>query len=193
MPVTGDVNDRDPDDHSYTIAWERDKQYWYDLTHDPFKDPGDLSKEVVLVDEFSRTNTLVVPVHANAYQVRDLWSQILELPRDIAMEVASSNGHEFYWSLATTKPVVPYSFVATNFRGNAEIFEGPPQFIADQLSRILGVKIPPLSKCKITSRRSHGSLIEYDGEVPQLSHKLLKTHNLAWRINNSVIAAPSPT
>jgi hypothetical protein len=102
-PVTGDVDDRDPDDQSYSIVWEKDKQYWYHIVYDPSKDREGLSKEIIMVDEFDRTDTLVVPANANAYQVRDLWSQMLELPRDVTMEVAPANGREFYWTVGVHK------------------------------------------------------------------------------------------
>jgi hypothetical protein len=38
MPTVGDVDDRDPDDQSYTIRWENGKQYWCDIVYDPSKD-----------------------------------------------------------------------------------------------------------------------------------------------------------
>jgi hypothetical protein len=33
-PVTGTVENQDAEDHSYTITWEADKQYWYDIVYD---------------------------------------------------------------------------------------------------------------------------------------------------------------
>jgi hypothetical protein len=146
-----------------------------------------------MVDEFNRTDTLVVPANANAYQVRDLWSQMLELPDDITIQIASGNGHEFYWTLESSRPEITFTLSSTNLRGNANIFEGSPHFRAEQLSRRLGVKVPPLTACKITPRRYHGPIIEYDGEIPHLSHKLLKTHRLSWQMNGKIFAAPEPT
>jgi hypothetical protein len=193
MPTVGTVDDQDPDDHSYTITWEEDKQYWYDIIYDPSKDRDGHSKEIIMVDEFNRTDTLVVPANANAYQVRDLWSQMLELPDDVIMQVASGNGHEFYWTLEAARPEISFSFHSTNLRGNANIFEGSHHFRAEQLSRRLGIKIPPLTTCRVTPRRNHGPTIAYDGEVPQLSHKLLKTHRLSWQMDGKIFAAPEPT
>jgi hypothetical protein len=146
-----------------------------------------------MIDEFDRTDTLVVPADANAYQVRDLWSQLLELPREVTMQVASTNGYEFYWTLESSQLVTSFTFVSTNFRGNANIFEGSPHFRAGQLSRRLNVKIPPLVSCKLTPRRNCGPVINFDGEAPQLSHKLLKTHKLAWQMNGKIFAAPETT
>jgi hypothetical protein len=193
MPVTGDVDDRDPEDFSYSVTWEKDKQYWYHIVYDPSKDRVGQSKEILMVDEFDRTDTLIVPVNATIDQVRELWSRMLELSRGISMQVLSTNGREYYWSLSSAHPEVSFTFTAKNFRGNGNIFDGSPHFQGEQLSRRLNVKIPPLPFCRISPRRDSGQLIHYDEEVPQLSHKLLKTHKLAWQMNGKIIQAPEAT
>jgi hypothetical protein len=193
MPSTGTVDDQDPDDQSYTITWEEGKQYWYDIVYEPHKDRESASHEVVMIDDFDRTDTLVVPVNANVHQVRDLWKQILEIPDDIQLHVQTANNREFYWTLESPRSEIPFTFSAINLRGNANIFEGSSHFRAEQLSRRLGVKIPPLVACKITPRQRHGPVIEYDGEVPQLSHRLLKSHLFSWNLNGTIFTAPEVT
>jgi hypothetical protein len=193
MPTIGTVDDQDPDDQSYTINWEEGKQYWYDIVYEPGKDRKSTSHEVVMIDDCDRTDTLVVPVNANVYQVRDLWKQLLEIPDEVQLHVQTANNHEFYWTLESSRNELTFTFSATNLRGNANIYEGPSHFRAEQLSRRLGVKIPPLTSCKLTPRQRNGPLIEYDGEIPQLSHKLLKSHLFSWNLNGTIFTAPEVT
>jgi hypothetical protein len=136
----GTVDNQDDEDHSYTIEWEADKQYWYDIIYDPSKDRDTRSKEIVMVDPSDRTDTFVVPVNANVHQVRDLWKRHLEIPHDIEMHVQTSNDHEFYWSLETARTIIAFTFKSSNFHGNASVFEGSPHFVAEQLSRDLSLK-----------------------------------------------------
>jgi hypothetical protein len=80
LPVIGTVDDQDEEDHSYTITWEENKQYWYGIIYDPSKDRESKSKEIAMVDPADRTDTLVVPINADVFQVRDLWKRLLEIP-----------------------------------------------------------------------------------------------------------------
>jgi hypothetical protein len=144
-PVSGNVDDQDDEDHSYTIAWEVDKQYWFDVIYDPSRDRDGRSKEVVLVDPSDRSDTFVVPLNTNVHQVRDLWKRFIETPHNIEMHMQTSNDHEFYWSLETARELVTFTLKTSNFHGNANIFEGSPTFVMEQLSRNLGLKMPPLT------------------------------------------------
>jgi hypothetical protein len=193
FPVIGSVDDQDDEDPSYTIAWEADKQYWYDIIYDPSKDRDTRCKEIVMVDPSDRTDTFVVPVNSNVHQVHDLWKRYLEIPHDIEMHMQTANNHEFYWSLETDREVVAFTFRSSNFHGNANVFEGSPHFVAEQLSRNLGLKIPPLMLCRRTPRRGHGPSMQFDGEVPALNHRLLKEHRLSWNIEGTILSAPQVT
>jgi hypothetical protein len=193
FPASGNVEDQDDEDHSYSVTWEADMQYWFDVIYDPSRDRDSRSKEVIMVDAFDRSNTFVVPVNANVYQVRDRWSSFLEIPHDIQMHMLTAIEHEFYWSLETARDVVAFSFKASNFHGNASIFEGSPSFVTEQLSRNLGLKFPPLSLCQQSPRRGNGPAIEFGKEVPQLNHRLLKEHRLAWNLAGTILHAPEPS
>jgi hypothetical protein len=193
FPVSGNVEDQDDEDHSYTIAWEADKQYWYDIIYDPSRDRDSRSKEVVLVDASDRSDTFVVPVNANVHQVRDLWQRFLEVPYDIQMYMQTSNDHEFYWSLDTVRDLAAYTFKASNFHGSARVYEGSPNFVTEQLSRNLSLKLPPLTLCQQIPSRHHMD-INYGGEVwtgtPQLSQRLLKIHLLSWNLAGTILRSP---
>jgi hypothetical protein len=102
----------------------------------------------------------------------------------------TANDHEFYWSLETARDVVTFTFKTSNFHGNASIFDGSPTFVTEQLSRNLGLKMPPLTLCQQIPRRGHGPAINFDGEVPSLNHRLLKEHRLAWNLEGTILYAP---
>jgi hypothetical protein len=160
-PVTGSVENRDAEDHSYTITWEAGKQYWFDIVYDVAKDRHDRSKQILMVDFSGRVDTFVVPRTATAQQVADLWKSSLEVPADIGLEVRTGNGEEFYWGYRTAKDVVPYTFRAPNFHGDANVFTGSPHFEADQIGRLLDFKVPPFAKCLLNPRARGGSIIQF--------------------------------
>jgi hypothetical protein len=138
--VTGSIDDRDAEDFSYSITWEADKQYWFDIVYDISKDRRDLAKQVLMVDFSGRTDTFVIPRTATAQQVADLWKHFLEVPADIGMNVTTGNGEEFYWGYVTTKGVTPFTFQAPNMHSDVNIFIGTPQFESDQIGRLLDLK-----------------------------------------------------
>jgi hypothetical protein len=45
------------------------------------------------------------------------------------------------------------TLIAPNNRGNAIIYDGSETFKAEQMGRMLGVKIPPFVKCRIEDKR----------------------------------------
>jgi hypothetical protein len=80
FPVIGDVDDRDPDDGSYSITWEEGKQYWYDIVYDESKDRRGHAKDVRMIDPMDRVDTLVVPTNANIHEVLEIWARVLDIP-----------------------------------------------------------------------------------------------------------------
>jgi hypothetical protein len=116
LPTIGTVNDQDEENHSYTIQWEKDKQYWYDIVYDPFKDKDSDSKEIIMVDPADKTDVLVVPKDADVFQVRDIWSRLMELPSDVEMNVQTANQHEFYWNLESVRKEVTFTLRTLNFQ-----------------------------------------------------------------------------
>jgi hypothetical protein len=189
-PVTGSIENQDAEDHSYTINWEAAKQYLFDIVYDISKDRHSRSKQIRMVDFSGLVDTFVVPRTPMAQQVEDLWRQYLEVPDDIGMDVKTGNGEEFYWGYLTAKDLVTYTFRAANFHGDVRVFEGPPHFEADQISRILDVKMPPFAKCHLTPRARTGPIIQFDDEVAPLGLKILKQHLLVWNIEGRILKAP---
>lgn len=62
---------------------------------------------------------------------------------------------------------------------NAIIFAGSDTFKAEQLSRIFGVKVPPLEQCHITIQTDGSELIEQDEDWIPLALSVLREHALA--------------
>jgi hypothetical protein len=166
FPVIGDVQDKDPDDGSYSIAWEDNKQYWYDIVCEEGKERRGHAKEIRIVGAFNRVDTLVVPTNANIHEIVEIWKRVLEIPEDIQIEARRGNGTDSFWGYQSAKDVVPYTLRTTNMHGDPQVFPGPENFKADQIGRILGVKVPPFLHCQITPRLNDGEILVYDGEVP---------------------------
>jgi hypothetical protein len=190
FPVDGDVEDQDDEDHSYSVNWVAGAQYWFDVIYDHSRDRNSRSKEIVLVDESNRTDTFVVPVDANIYQVRDRWAAHIEAPHGTQVLMLTTNDHEYHWSLEPTGTPIAFTFRANNMHGNASVFDGSHTFVAEQLSRNLGIKAPPFSKCQLEPRPGHGPKITFAGDTPLLSHRLLRQHRLAWNLNGNLLYAP---
>jgi hypothetical protein len=95
-PVIGEVQDRDPDDGSYSITWEAGKQYWFDIVYDEGKDPRGEARQIRMVDYGGRVETFVVPVAAAAQQVAELWREVLEVTAGIGVEVRTGNDRECF-------------------------------------------------------------------------------------------------
>jgi hypothetical protein len=74
--------------------------------------------------------------------------------------------------------------------GDTSVFPGTDQFKADQIGRILDVKVPPIPQCEIIPRGNAGAIIQYDGGIPPLGMRILKEHLLAWNVNGRIFEAP---
>jgi hypothetical protein len=148
------------------------------------------SKEIILVDESNRTDTFVVPVGLSIHEVRDRWANFIEMPHAVQMRMLTANEHEYVWSLESNQEPVAFTFRSVNTHGNASVFDGSPTFVAEQLSRNLGIKTPPFSQCQLEPRRGHGPKISFTGGTPPLSHRLLRQHNLSWNMGGNILHAP---
>jgi hypothetical protein len=192
-PVVGTVDNQDAEDHSYSIDWEAEKQYWFDIIYDISKDRNGRAKEVLMVDFSGRTDPFVVPQAATAQQVADLWIRLLDVLDDIGLQVTSGNGHEHFGGYVTTKATVPFVFRTSNMRSDPSIFTGSLTFEADQIGRLFDIKVPPFPKCQIAPHHRDGSVIRYDDDLVPLGLKILKTHLLSWNLEGAILKAPQVT
>jgi hypothetical protein len=191
--VEGTVDNQDDEDHSYTIDWVADKQYWYEIIHDPSKDRDGRSRQILMVDGTGKTDTFVVPRTANVTQIRDLWARIIEVPHDVEMHLLAGNEEDHHWSLESMKEPAACTSRAVGFHGDIRIFSGSPHFEADQIGRLLDFKVPPLALCQSSPRRNLGPVIQYDAGVVPLGLRILKQHVLVWNLGGTMLRAPQIT
>jgi hypothetical protein len=76
--------------------------------------------------------------------VRDSWARFIEVPHDVQIHMVAFNDHEYHWGLDSAKAPIAFTFRSANIHGNVCIFDGSHTFVAEQLSRNLGIKVPPL-------------------------------------------------
>jgi hypothetical protein len=74
--------------------------------------------------------------------------------------------------------------------GDSLILPGPENFKADQIGRLLDVKVPPIEQCQITAQGKGGAIIQFDGEVKPLGLRILRQHLIAWNLEGRILEAP---
>jgi hypothetical protein len=105
----------------------------------------------------------------------------------------TGDGAHFHWALESGRDEMDYTIRTPDFRGDIRIYPGQAQFEAEQITRTLDIKMPPLAKCRVTQRKNHGPDIEYDEELVPLGLKIMKTHRLAWNYQGTILRAPEAT
>jgi hypothetical protein len=170
FPVIGAVGNQDAEDHSYDITWEEGKQYWFDIVNDDARDRTGNAKQIRMIDGHGRVDSFVVRNNATDLQIINLWKAVMEIPDGIQLSLRTRDNHDYYWGYHSQPETFPCTFLASNFHANANIFGGSEQFKAEQISRILSIKIPPFAQCHV-SRINGGSVnIQYGGEVVDMHH-----------------------
>jgi hypothetical protein len=181
------VDNQDSEDHSYDIVWEAEKQYWYDIIHDPSKDRSNRARQITMVYYTGKTDSFAIPSTATAQQIADIWRRVIEAPDDIGISVATGNDEVYHWGYVTTKETIPYAFCAPNMLSDVNIFPGKTTFEADQIGRLLDFKVPPLVKCHKEPRSRAGPIIRFDEDVTPLGLKILKTHLFSWNLEGTIL------
>jgi hypothetical protein len=185
-PVVGTVDNQDAEDFSYDITWEEGKQYWYDIVHDPRRDMNGKSKQITMIDHAGHAETFVVPVNASAQKIVDLWRTTLEAPPNVGIFIISGNGDKYHWGYSSQEKTVSYSIITPTKRWDVSIYPGVTQFEADQLSRLLEIKTPPLVRAHRINRHAN-AIIQFDDEPTLLSSRLIGTHLFSWDLEGSII------
>jgi hypothetical protein len=162
-PVTGSVDDQDQEDLSYSVTWEEGKQYWYDIVVDPARNLDGKAKQITMIDHLGHAEPFVVPANTTAQKIVDLWRSIIEAPPNVAVFIRSGKDSIFHWGYSSTENTVPYQLETSTMRWNVSIFPGTTQFEADQITRILEIKTPPLVKAHRINRHSVAT-IQFDDE-----------------------------
>jgi hypothetical protein len=174
LPVEGSVDNPDAEDFSYDITWVAEKQYWYDIVYDPSRDPAGLARQITMVDPMGRVNSFVIPHAAIPQDIADLWKRVIDAPPDSQIDIRpNSSSDVIMWSYGNRPNSVSYVIETSNMRYNVDVFPGNTQYEADQISRLLDVKMPPLVQSQ-KSKLAHGSFkLTYDSEFVPLPVILL--------------------
>jgi hypothetical protein len=138
-------------------------------------------------------DTMVIRNNATDLQVANHWKALLEIPECIRLSVKTGNNTDYFWGYRSEPETIPCIFRALNFHGNANIFDGPDQFKAEQMGRILDIKMPPIVQCHITRVNGGPLNIQYAGEVVQLGLGILREHLLSWNLGSRILTAPHMT
>jgi hypothetical protein len=184
------VDNQDSEDHSSSITWEEGKQYWFDVIYEEAKTVHDASRQIRMVDFGGRVDSLVVRKDMTIKEITLLWKEFMEVPDGIRMTVKTGNNQEYFWGFETEEVTVRCTLRATNFHGDSGIFLGSDLFKAEQIGRLLDVKIPPFVQCNTTHRAGGGAILQFDGDVVPLGLKMLKEHQLAWNVEGRILEAP---
>jgi hypothetical protein len=192
FPVEGTVDNRDPVDFAYDLIWEADKQYWYDIVYDPSKDPAGLARQVIMVDPMGRVNYFVIPHNAIPQDIAELWRRVIDAPSDSQIEAVPRSAEVFMWSYGPRPSNISYVIEMTSMRYNVDVFPGTTQYEADQISRLLDIKMPPLIQAR-KSKLSHvGFKLEYDFDCVPLALHLMAEHIFSWNLEGTILRDIAP-
>jgi hypothetical protein len=165
--------------------------YWsLEEVPDPSRDRNSRAKSIKMIAGFGKVDTMVIRNNATLLQITNQWKTLLEIPADMALYVRSGDGSNYFWTYHSNPEIIPCAFRATNARGNAHIFDGSDQFRAEQMSRILDIKMPPIVHCQ-TNRVADGVVnVRYGGEVAPLGLRILSEHSFSWNLEGRILKAP---
>jgi hypothetical protein len=185
--VIGTVDNQDSEDHSYDITWEDGKQYWYDIVCDDARDRAGHSKLIRMIDGFGRVDTLVIRNNATQIQILAQWRTLLEIPTTMALDINTGNNSDYHWPYHSCPETIPCVFRSLDFHWNASVFTGPDQFKAEQISRILDVKMPPIAQCHISRVNDGPIIIQYGEETVPLGLRILREHLFSWNLEGRIL------
>jgi hypothetical protein len=144
-----------------------------------------------MIGNHGRADKLVVRKNATESEILSQWSKLLGVPDSIRLAVSTRNGTEFFWTYHSKPAAIPCIFRTASSQGNASIYDGPAQFKAEQLGRILDIKVPPLDQCQITREDQGPVIIQYQEEVQRLGLRILNEHILGWNLEGRILMDPN--
>jgi hypothetical protein len=189
--VIGSVDNQNSEDYSYTVTWEDGKQYWYDIAYDDARDRNSHAKLIRMIDGYGRVDKMVIRKNASDLQILNQWKALLEIPDAIRLGIRTRNNTDYFWTYRSVPDPIPCVFRTRATQGNANICDGPQQFKAEQIGRILDIKMPPISQCHVSRENGGPVIIQFDGEVVRLGLKILNEHLLSWNLEGQILADPN--
>jgi ribonuclease HI len=192
-PVDGRITDQDNDDHSYNFEWNEGRQYWFDFVYDPLRDTDGHAKVIQLTDQWGRIDKLIVKKNAANDHIAKLWARILDIPAGVTIRLDTRNQFDYHWAFQRYSERIPCRFITTFDQANLSIIDGSHTFNAEQISRILDLKCPPIPQCHISREDGGPVIIEYREEVQRLGLKILNEHTFSWNIEGRTISDQNVT
>jgi hypothetical protein len=145
-PVDGDIQRLGDDDHAYSVDWKDGAQHWFEIVHDLSKYRNNLTRQIRMVYNAGRVESLVIPGNAQIEDVRKLSCKLIDCRTNVVLQCNSHNAEEYYWEFGemSSEPLVACTLRSPSSQANARIYDGSDPFKADQISRLLDVKVPHL-------------------------------------------------
>jgi hypothetical protein len=187
----GTVDNQDAEDMSYDITWEEGKQYWYDIVYEIGRDPNGKSKAITMIDHSGHADSFVVPVNASHQKIIDLWRTVIEAPPNVTIFISAWHDTIFHWGYSSAESTASYQLETPTMRWNVAIFPGQTQFEADQITRLLEIKTPPLVRSQRINRHSL-AIIQFSEEPQRLNTRLIGTHLFSWNLEGTIIRDIAP-
>jgi hypothetical protein len=104
----------------------------------------------------------------------------------VAVFISSGHDSIFHWGYSSAEETVSYQLETSSMRWNVAIYPETTQFEADQITRLLEIKTPPLVKAHRINRHSVAT-IQFDDEPARLSARLIGTHLFSWNLEGTII------
>jgi hypothetical protein len=161
------------------------------LTRDP---TGMLSQEIRMVDPFGRVGRMVIPTGGDIGIIGNMWKNLLDVSNTLTWDCARHNELECHWGYREGSAVSLISciLISNANRGLANIDDGSDASKADQMGRILDVKVPPFEKRQVGIKDSRATTREQEEWIP-LGLRVSMEHDLAFQMEGRPIEAPSVT
>jgi hypothetical protein len=194
-PVDEEIQRIDDVDHSYTFDWVEGRQYWFDIVHHASRDPHDLCRKIRMIDPEGRLESMVIPGQAQTLEVVNLWRRMIDCPDNVTLQINFHNGQECHWAFAGSSAAshINCTLCSNIDRRRALILDGSDAFKADQLSRLLGIKMPPFVSCAISTELPGEVSFNFNGEWISWNSRVLREHELVWEVAGRQIHAPQAT
>lgn len=128
------------------------KQYWWDNVYDPaFDMSGAQGAEIRMIDGHDRVERLVIRREMSVDEISTLWKRIKDIPTTIPVRVLKHSEENYYWGIGSESmnTELACTVITNSNRGNSQIYDGSNTFIGEQVSRVLGIKLPPLERCQV--------------------------------------------
>jgi hypothetical protein len=182
------------DDHAFSFDWKEGAQYWFDIVHDSARDRMDLTRQIHMIDPNNRVETFVIHGAAQPNDIVPLWAKVIGCPADFRITCRTNGNQNHLWGIVFPRSAVPIAATVRTPTGQTSvgIIDGSDTYRACQLSRALGIKLPPFSRLRISPSTTGGILFEADEEFSPLNLGIIRELQPSWQMPRLRIDSPGP-